>query len=113
MLVIQTIDPQILANFYSLLGLKFEYHQHSKGPLHYTTTIDKTVFEIYPLRSDQVKPDSTLRLGFQIRDFDQTLATLLQHDVKILSKPTSTDWGTVALIQDPDGRKIELYKKEV
>ena len=49
LLVIRTNEMQRLVDFYTLLGLKFEYHKHEQGVYHFSTTIGETVFEIYPL----------------------------------------------------------------
>jgi lactoylglutathione lyase len=49
LIVIRTSDIQILSNFYSIIGLEFDYHKHGNSPYHYSTTIEKTVLEIYPL----------------------------------------------------------------
>ena len=49
LLVIRSAEPARLAEFYSLLGLKFVYHQHgTKGTWHYSANAAKLVFEIYP-----------------------------------------------------------------
>ncbi len=36
LLVLRTPDMLQLSNFYTLLGLKFEYHQHGNSPFHYS-----------------------------------------------------------------------------
>lgn len=112
LLVLRTPDPQALAHFYSQLGLSFEYHQHDNSPYHYSTYLRETVLEIYPLSKNQQQADSTLRLGFELDHFDEILQQLARQNVKIVAAPVQTEWGVVAVIEDPDGRKIELYKKE-
>lgn len=112
LVVLRTPDPPQLANFYSLFGLVFEYHQHGNAPYHYSTYLGKTVLEIYPLARNQMQADATLRLGFEIADFDKIWQQLTDRQVKIIFQPTQTEWGSMVVIQDPDGRKIELYKKE-
>jgi hypothetical protein len=49
-------------------------------------------------------------LGFAIDNFDETLQLLKNNDITF-SEPTLTDFGFVTTVSDPDGRKIELYKK--
>lgn len=112
LLVIRTPHPQQLADFYTQLGLIFEYHQHSNGPFHFSAYIGATVFEIYPLKKNNTQSDIELRLGFEIENFDEILQKLILQNVKIIAAPMETEWGLVAIVQDPDGRKIELYKKE-
>lgn len=110
LLVIRTNEQKRLADFYSLLGLKFDYHKHGNSPMHYSAKIGSLVLEIYPLTKSQIDLDKNLRLGFAVDNFDETL-TFLKNNNITFSEPTLTDFGFVTIISDPDGRKIELYKK--
>ncbi|GAB3502715.1 VOC family protein [Emticicia fontis] len=109
LIVIRTKEPQKLAEFYSLMGLAFEYHKHGNSPYHYSATVNGLVFEIYPLTKTQIEADKHMRLGFEIDNFDETLVLLRERGF-LLSEPTQTDFGTIAIASDHDGRKIELYK---
>lgn len=111
LLVLRTGDIKRLADFYSLFGLTFDYHKHGNSPLHYSATIGKTVLEIYPLTKSQNEPDKNLRLGFGIDNFEETVQKLKELEVAFSLEPTQTDFGFMAIISDPDDRKIELYKK--
>ena len=99
-----------MADFYNLLGLTFDYHKHGTSPFHYSAKVGQTVLEIYPLTKFQTESDKNLRLGFGIDNFDQTIATLKENSVAFSLEPTQTDFGFMAIISDPDDRKIELYK---
>jgi predicted enzyme related to lactoylglutathione lyase len=111
LIVIRTPEPQRLANFYTQFGLNFEYHKHGTSPYHFSTSIGKTILEIYPLTKSQKQADLSLRLGFEIEHFDKVLQHLVRQNIKIIDEPMQTEWGIMAIIKDPDGRKIELYKK--
>lgn len=111
LLVLRTTDIKSLANFYSLLGLVFEYHKHGNSPYHYSATIGQTVLEIYPLAKNQITPDNNLRFGFGIDNFDEKIRQLKKLRTTFSSEPLQTEFGFIAIIVDPDGRKIELYKK--
>ncbi|MFT3705339.1 MAG: glyoxalase/bleomycin resistance/extradiol dioxygenase family protein [Agriterribacter sp.] len=111
LLVLRTEDIKQLAEFYSLLGMTFEYHKHGNAPFHYAATIGNTILEIYPLAKNQDKPDKNLRIGFGIDNFDETIECLKRLNVLFFAEPTQTDFGFMAVIIDPDERKIELYKK--
>lgn len=110
LLVIRTNDQKRLADFYSLLGLTFDYHKHGNSPMHYSAIIGSLVLEIYPLTKSLADIDKNLRLGFAIDNFDETLELLKDNNIKF-TEPMLTDFGFVTIISDPDGRKIELYKK--
>ena len=111
LIVLRTSDTKRLAEFYSLFGLTFEYHKHGNSPLHYSASIGQTVLEIYPLTKSQSEADKNLRLGFGIDNFDKTVLTLKELQVSFSLEPTQTKFGFMAIISDPDERKIELYKK--
>jgi len=111
LLVVRTLEIARLADFYALLGLTFEYHKHGKSPYHYSALIGSTILEIYPLAKGQTEADKELRVGFALDDFENTVTTLKDKGAEFFSEPTQTDYGFMAIIKDPDGRKIELYKK--
>ena len=110
LIVIRTNDQKRLADFYSLLGLTFDYHKHGNSPLHYSATIGTLVLEIYPLTKSQTETDKNLRLGFAIDNFEEILKVLSNNNIAY-SEPTLTDFGFMTIISDPDGRKTELYRK--
>lgn len=110
LLVIRTKNQKQLADFYSLLGLTFNYHKHGNSPVHYSATFGSLVVEIYPLTKSQTEADKTLRLGFAIDNFEEMLVLLKNNQISF-TEPAATDFGFVTIITDPDGRKIELYKK--
>jgi predicted enzyme related to lactoylglutathione lyase len=108
LLVIRTEDQERLANFYSLIGLTFEYHKHGNSPMHYSATIGSLVLEIYPLAKNQTEIEKNIRLGFAVDNFDEILELLRKSNVAV-SEPALTEFGFIAVTTDPDGRKIELY----
>jgi lactoylglutathione lyase len=113
LLVVRTTDIARLADFYSLLGLTFDYHKHDKSPYHYSATIGKTILEIYPLAKGQTEADKELRLGFAVNDLAATIQLLKLKETEFLSEPMHTDYGFMTIIKDPDGRKIELYENQL
>ena len=63
------------------------------------------------MTKSQTDADKNLRLGVGIDNFDQTILTLKELQVQFSFEPTQTDFEFMAIITDPDERKIELYKK--
>ena len=112
LLVLRTSDTKRLAEFYTLFGFSFEYHKHGNSPYHYSASIGQTVLEIYPLAKGQTEVDKNLRLGFGIDNFDAVVEQLKAFKVSFSMEPIQTEFGYMAIVVDPDGRKIELYKKE-
>jgi lactoylglutathione lyase len=60
-----------------------------------------------------LKPDDTTRIGFFVEHLDNLFINLKQNNVKIISLPTQTAYGFTAIIEDLDGRKIELTQNSV
>ena len=112
LLVIRTENPTVLKSQYELIGFDFEYHQHGNGPFHFESEQEDFVFEIYPLTKSMEKADHSLRLGFDIKNLKTKIEELENSTWKILSKITQTEWGLIAIIQDLDGRKIELKNRD-
>lgn len=110
LIVIRTGDMTAHVAFYKLLGIHFDYHRHGNGPWHYSANIGPTVFEMYPLAINQTEGDKNIRLGFGIDHFESVLVQLRSAGVTF-REPALTDFGLMTVIRDPDGRKIELYKK--
>jgi lactoylglutathione lyase len=108
LIVIRTPDITKLADFYTLLGLEFDYHKHGKSPYHYAATVGETTLEIYPLAKDQTEADKELRLGFSLDNFDVIVQILKDKGIDFISEPMQTEFGYMAVVRDPDGRKIEL-----
>lgn len=110
LIVIRSAQIHQLAEFYQLLGLTFDYHRHGKGALHYAAQIGELTFEIYPLLKNQTKTDTSLQLGFQIKNLDELIQTLQKKNITITQLPKQQPWGYATVIQDLDGRKIELVE---
>lgn len=64
------------------------------------------------MAKSQTEADKNLRLGFSINKFDEVIKQLKTLEVSFSMEATQTDFGFMAVIIDPDGRKIELYKKD-
>ena len=111
LLVLRSNDIKKLCDFYTLLGIAFEYHKHDNSPYHYSAIIGKMVLEIYPLSKSQYEADKNLRLGFDLELFDEAVEKLVANNIQFSMQPVQSDYGFMAVVLDPDGRKVELYKK--
>jgi len=109
-LVIRSGDPKRLADFYSTFKLVFDYQQHGNSPFHYSTHIGQVLLEIYPLLENQDEADKNLRIGFSIDDFVEIVEKLKSSNVVFAVHPQETEFGFMAVVCDPDGRTVELYK---
>jgi predicted enzyme related to lactoylglutathione lyase len=87
--------------------MKFDLHQHGTGLQHYSFENHGTVFEIYPLATgDSIA--TGLRIGFAVSSLDAIVAILESANEVVVSPPKASPWGRRAVVQDPDGYKVEL-----
>jgi catechol 2,3-dioxygenase-like lactoylglutathione lyase family enzyme len=93
--------------FYEKLGLLFQKEQHGNGPEHYSTQLDHTLIELYPLAENRCVENT--RLGFSL-DRNEIDGFLIRKEIKVTSQYQYND-KKVIVVEDPDRRKIEL--KEV
>lgn len=73
-----------------------------------------SVFEIYPLQviDDPEQSTSGCRVGFTVSSVNATLAELAKGYPRcVVSSPKASKWGYRAVIQDPDGHKVELVDR--
>lgn len=111
LLVLRAMEPARLASFYTHLGLSFTLHRHGSGPEHYASEGGGVVFEIYPAL-DKSGTTHAVRLGFEVTDIHATVALLANHGAKVIKPPSSSEWGTRAVLEDPEGHKLELLATE-
>lgn len=111
LVVIRVSDIDRAARFYSAIGLHFEREQHGSGPSHYAAAVGGTTFELYP--SSERHPVAPVRLGFTVTSIDATLIELKHAGGRVISEPAESPWGVRAVIDDPDGHRIELSQKPV
>lgn len=109
LLVLKTHNALEVVAFYESLGLTFTEEHHGKGPLHHSAPLGDGIMEIYPLPDDQ-SVDATTRLGFAIPNPDLTVAAVDSVGGRVIKTGRDTPWGYMALVTDPDGRTVELYR---
>jgi lactoylglutathione lyase len=108
LIVIRANNLEESYSFYKKLGLSFNQEQHGNGPQHYTSELKGLVFEIYPAVNG--KNDETIRIGFSVPNLDHVMDNLRSIDATIITEPSIGPWGKRAVVQDPDGHKVELVE---
>ena len=103
---IRTNDIQKLVDFYSLAGVKPEYHKHGTS-FHYSIKTGQSILKIYTVTKTRKDMGLGLRIKFTLDDFDEVIKTLKEKQVPLLGE-TETD--VMVVVVDTDGRKIKLHK---
>jgi predicted enzyme related to lactoylglutathione lyase len=110
LLVIQARNLESAKAFYDLVGLSFRAEQHGSGAPHYSAALGPLTLEIYPCQSD--RSHLPLRIGFQVPNVDEKLELLRRHGAKVVSEPKDSPWGRRAVVEDPDGNRVELVSSK-
>lgn len=109
LIVIRVSDIDRAAEAYAAFGIVFQQEQHGKGPIHYSSLLGQTIFELYP--STEVSPVTSCRLGFSVRSVNEVLVKWHEVGGRVISDPKETPWGFRAIVADADGHKIELTER--
>lgn len=112
LLVIRVKDLDAARLFYEAIGLVFELHKHGRGAEHLASGDGDAapLLEIYPLRGGQT-PTTEVRLGFHVNDVDPCIENLLKVGGSVIEATHESEWGRRAVVQDPEGHKVELVSK--
>jgi catechol 2,3-dioxygenase-like lactoylglutathione lyase family enzyme len=116
LIVLRVSNLESSLRFYQALGLEFVQEQHGKGLVHYACELDNLVIELYPGKEAaplNYKSAGATWLGFQVDSIDLVLELLNTLPVTILTPLRDTPRGRRILIQDPDGRAIELIEAKL
>src|SRR5258708_39784504 len=111
LVVLRAANLEISLKIYQSLGLEFVQEQHGNGPIHYSCEIGNTVIEIYPGKPGTApdrKNAGATTIGFQVEDLDTVVIALGNNGIIIITAPQDSAWGRRAVVQDPDGRAVEL-----
>ena len=107
LLVLRCRDVELTRHFYEKLGLIFAEERHGSGPRHYAWEKDGFVLELYQATAGQL-PDN-VRLGFSTPVLADVSGAIRHNpEVTMLKPPYATADRLVLLLQDPDGRKVEV-----
>jgi predicted enzyme related to lactoylglutathione lyase len=110
LIVLYSQDIERSKAFYETLGLHFTKEQHGSGPEHYSCELGKTVLEIYPLTTERTAAPCT-RLGFSVSSIEEITARLAKLGCRLIAGPRESPWGIRAVLQDPDGYRVELIEQ--
>lgn len=108
LVVIKSKNIEESVSFYEELGLDFKKEQHGQGPEHYACELNHLVFEIYPSLINDI--DAQTRIGFTVSNVEKVINNLRVKGAEIITELTESTWGKRAVVQDPDGYKIELLE---
>ena len=104
-------DMPTSVRFYKAIGVEVREAKHLGVPS-YSCALAGVHFALRPL--EEGKPAGGAQLAFMISNLDGALAALASGGVGVIvEKPAPKPWGITAVVEDPDGRRIELVSTRV
>jgi lactoylglutathione lyase len=114
-LVLFAAYPQAAAAFYRCLGLDLENEHHGEGPEHYATELGPVHFAIYPAealsRALERRVSGSYFPGFYVESLERTAGELAGVGAPTLTGHEVMPWGCRIVVEDPDGRAVEVNQR--
>jgi len=104
-IVLRSPQLDVVKTFYEAVGLSFVREQHGRGPDHFSSTAGAVVLELYP--SGKEADVSDLRLGFGVSSLADVRTRLISLGVDVPDPE-----GGAVVVNDPDGRRVELTQEK-
>ncbi|MFN0075178.1 MAG: VOC family protein [Prosthecobacter sp.] len=112
LIVIRSGHLEAMAAFYGALGVRFVRHRHGTGPEHLSAEVDGgVVFESYPRKPGDESTMAT-RIGFGVNSVDEACTSVAKAGGRIVSVPKIGEWGLRAVVDDPEGHRVELTQRK-
>ena len=108
-IILCTDNIDLVAEFYSAVGVDLELEKHGNGPSHFSFKTELSC-EIYPPRTP---PEERIVLRINTPDVEKVLSTLKEkfsYPDLIVSDVAKLKTGQKAIVRDPDGRIVELFQ---
>ena len=112
-LILWTRQTRRVAAFYRLIGLPLEDEDHGDGHAHQACDIAGVHVAVYDADTATSAPrrreGGALQIGFKVPSLE-LVANLLREaeEYRELVGRQKMDWGVRVVVEDPDGRPVEL-----
>jgi len=114
-LVVYAGDTARTAAFYRAVGVDLEDEDHGEGAMHVAADLGSVHFAIYPAQTQGRAParraGGATFPGFYVTSLDQVTAALAELGAPVLRAHENMPWGCRILVEDPDGRQIEVNQR--
>jgi len=115
-LVLFATNAQNTADFYRAIGLDLAEESHDEGPGHLAVELGLVHFAIYeaaiPGRAPERRSSGDTFPGFYVESLDEATKALRSLGAPLIREHEAMPWGCRIIVQDPDGRAVEVNQKE-
>lgn len=102
--------------FYRSVGVAFEEEEHGDGLVHSAADVGDVHMAVFPTHDGPAAPGwragGSTFVGFYVDSLDQTVAALRRLGFTILADHQVREWGCRAVVEDPDGRAVEINQRQ-
>jgi predicted enzyme related to lactoylglutathione lyase len=117
-----SVDPDRLSAFFQkVLRVTFRHRAHEDGRVHFIASLAGVQLEIKALRKADGTPTpdaagtdpngvSRSEVSFQVSGVAGAAARAMVNGGRIVLKAEQLEWGTFAVVLDPDGNRIGLFE---
>ncbi len=102
--------------FYRAIGLPLEEESHEDGPKHFACELGPVHFAIFEGTENgtaSFRAAGSVMPGLAVDSLERAFEAMQQLGATIKQPPTEYPWGPRMLVEDPDGRTIELFERRV
>lgn len=115
-LVLFTGHIEQAREFYRAVGLSLDDEDHGDGPVHSAADVSGIHFALFDAkpasgRAPQWRDAGSSFPGFYVTSLDDTVAALIAQGAPVLVPHQVRDWGCRAIVEDPDGRPVEINQR--
>jgi predicted enzyme related to lactoylglutathione lyase len=102
--------------FYRAVGIPLEDEDHGEGPVHAAAEVAGVHVAIYaasaPGRHPARRTGGSDFPGFYVDALDEVVAAVTVLGAPVLSGHESMPWGCRVVVEDPDGRAVEINDRD-
>jgi len=114
-LVLFAANAAKTAEFYRAIGLDLAEELHEEGPVHLAVELGPVHFAIYeaasPGRAAERRSSGDTFPGFYVESLDEASKALRKLGAPLIREHEAMPWGCRIVVQDPDGRAVEVNQK--
>ncbi len=105
-LVLHANDLDKSVAFYRGCGVGLVERRHG-GPVHFACAVGGVHVSVYASVHEQ-PPQTGTALGLTVADLQGAVTALKLLGATVIEEARPRPWGVSAILQDPDGRRVEL-----
>lgn len=114
-IVLFSSRPERTIAFYRSVGAEFEEEDHGDGLVHAAADVGDVHVAVFSAPHGGVAPGWRAAggtfVGFYVDSLDDTLARLHRLDAPHLVDHQVREWGCRVVVEDPDGRAVEINQR--